>query len=179
LYTDIEEQSNFDTENIPEMNQSIQNEASTSNNQNIPDLNKGIKLPKSTLQWSTANDYFKFALQSNQPITSQDLDSNIKLLNNIVYEYFAKNFGHTDSTPDNSLVNKYKDYTVKDLKKALKTLKSTNSEPDEIKYVSHILRAKLRPNNNNNPGADSDRCNRSICYGQIFPEIYFSRVYLF
>jgi hypothetical protein len=112
LCTDIEEQNNFDTENIPEMDQSIQNEASTSDNQNIPDLNKGIKLPKSTLQWSTANDYFKSALQSNQPITSQDLDSNIKLLNNIVYEYFAKNFGHTDSTPDNSLVNKYKDYNT-------------------------------------------------------------------
>ena len=155
LYTHIEEQSNFDTENIPEMDQFIQNEASTSNNQNIPDLNKGIKLPKSTLQWSTANDYFKLALQSNQPITSQDLDSNIKLLNNIVYEYFAKNFGHTDSTPDNSLVNKYKDYTVKDLKKALKTLKSTNSEPDEIKYVSHILRAKLHLNNNNNQSSES------------------------
>ena len=30
LYTDIEEQSNFDTENIREMDQSIQNEASTS-----------------------------------------------------------------------------------------------------------------------------------------------------
>ena len=88
LYTDIEEQSDIHTENIPEMDQSIQNEASTSNNQNIPDLNKGIKLPKSTLQWSTAYDYFKFALHSNQPITSQDLDSNIKLLNNIVYEYF-------------------------------------------------------------------------------------------
>jgi hypothetical protein len=155
LCNDIEEQSNFDTENIPEMDQFIQNEASTSNNQNISDLNKGIKLPKSTLQWSTANDYFKFALQSNQPITSQDLDSNIKLLNNIVYEYFAKNFGQTDSTPDNSLVNKYKDYTVKDLKKALKTLKSTISEPDEIKYVSHILRAKLRPNNNNNQSSES------------------------
>ena len=27
--------------------------------------------------------------------------------------------------------------------------------------------------------ADSDHCNRSICYGQIFPEIYFYRVYLF
>jgi hypothetical protein len=83
------------------------------------------------------------------------LDSNIKLLNNIVYEYFAKNFGHTDLTPDNSLVNKYKDYTVKDLKKALKTLKFTNSEPDEIKYVSHILRAKLRSNSNNNQSSES------------------------
>ena len=48
------------------------------------------------------------------------------------------------------MVNKYKDYKVKDLQKALKKLKSENSEPDEIKYVSHILRDKLRLNNNNN-----------------------------
>ena len=47
------------------------------------------------------------------------------------------------------MVNKYKDYKVKHLKKALKKLKSENSEPDEIKYVSHILRDKLLLNNNN------------------------------
>ena len=47
------------------------------------------------------------------------------------------------------MVNKYKDFKVKDLQKALKKLKSENSEPDEIKYVSHILRDKLRLNNNN------------------------------
>ena len=47
------------------------------------------------------------------------------------------------------MVDKYKDYTVKDLKKALKSLKSTNDEPEEIKYISHILCAKLRSNSNN------------------------------
>ena len=47
------------------------------------------------------------------------------------------------------MVDKYKDYTVKDLKKDLKSLKSTNDKSDEIKYVSHILLAKLRSNNNN------------------------------
>ncbi len=52
------------------------------------------------------------------------------------------------SPPDNYLINRYKDNTVKDLKKALKILKSTNGDPDEIKYVSHILRAKLRPKRN-------------------------------
>ena len=46
------------------------------------------------------------------------------------------------------MVDKYKDYTVKDLKKALKSLKFTSDKPDEIKYVSCILRAKLRSNNN-------------------------------
>ena len=149
LCTDIEEQGSFETETIPEINQCNQNEASIANNQSFPDLKKGIKLPKSNLQWSTANDYFKFVLESDQPITSQDLDSNIKALNNIIYEYFAQNFGYADSTPDNSMVDKYKDYTVKDLKKALKSLKSTNDKPEEIKYVSHILRARLRSNNNN------------------------------
>ena len=140
------------------MDQCNQNEASTPNNQSNPDLKRGIKLPKSNLQWSTANDYFKFVLQTNQPITSQDLDSNIMVLNNIIYEYFAQNFGYTDSTPDNSLVEKYKDYTVKDLKKALKDLKSTNDKPDEIKHVSHILRAKLRSNNKNQ---SSESCRDS------------------
>ena len=148
LYADIEEQSNVDTPIIPENDQSTENEALMVNDQNIPNLKRGIKLSTSDAEWSTANDYFKFALQSNQPIASQDLDTNINLLNNIVYDYFAQNFGYTDSPPDNSLINRYKDYTVKDLKKALKTLKSSNGDPDEIKYVSHILRAKLRPKRN-------------------------------
>ena len=106
---------------------------------------------------STANEHFKFALQSNDPITSQDLNSNIKLLNNIIYDYFAQNFGYSESVPDNSLLNKYKDYEIKDLKKALKTLKSTSGELDEIKYVSHILRGKLRSNNNNESSLDSSQ----------------------
>ena len=150
LYNDIEEQINIDSENVPELNQSTSHEESPVNDNDVPDLRKGIKLPKSNSEWSTANEYFKFALQSNQPMRSQDLDSNIRLLNNVIYEYFATNLGYTDSIPDNSMVNKYKDCKVKDLKKALKKLKSENSEPDEIKYVSHILRDQLRLNNNNN-----------------------------
>ena len=50
------------------------------NEEYIPDLKRGIKLPKSNSEWSTANEYFKFALQANEPITSHDLDSNIKSL---------------------------------------------------------------------------------------------------
>ena len=128
---------------------------------NIPVLKKGIKLPKNNSEWSTVNDYFKFALQSNQPITSQDLDSNIKVLNNSIYDYFAENFGYTKSLPYNSLVNKYKDYTltVKDLKKTLKDVKSINKEPDEIRYVSHILRKKLRPDNTKSYSSTSSQNN--------------------
>ena len=50
---------------------------------------------------------------------------------------------------DESLINKYKDHTVKKLKKALAKLKSSNSDPTETKYVSRTLRDKLRNNNNN------------------------------
>ena len=35
-------------------------------------------------------------------------------------------FGHTETIPDKNLINKYKDHTVKNLKKALRNLKSTN-----------------------------------------------------
>ena len=159
LYADIEEQSNFKAENIPEMDQCSANETSTEVNQNIPDLKRGIKLPKKNLQWPTANDYFKIALESHQPITSQDLNSDIKVLNNIICEYFAQNFEYADSSPDNSLADKYKDYTVKNLKKALKCLKSKNDQPNEIKYVSHILRVKLRSKNINNQSSEACRDN--------------------
>ena len=91
LYNDIEEQINIDSENVPELNQSTSHEESPVNDNDVPNLRKGIKLPKSNSEWSTANEYFKFALQSNQPMRSQDLDSNIRLLNNVIYEYFATN----------------------------------------------------------------------------------------
>ena len=56
-------------------------------------MNQGNQLPKNNLQWSTANNYFKIALESHQPITSKDLDINIKVLNNVIYENFVQNFG--------------------------------------------------------------------------------------
>ncbi|CAB3986127.1 Hypothetical predicted protein [Paramuricea clavata] len=166
--TDLEEQNNSDTEHIPEMDQSTINETPTVEKEDIANLRKGIKLPKSNSEWSTANEHLKFALQSNDPITSQDLNSNIKLLNNNIYDYFAQNFGYSESVPDNSLLNKYKDYEIKDLKKALKTLKSTNGELDEIKYVSHILRDKLRSNNNESCLDSSQSLNHDKYIGKNF-----------
>ena len=87
--------------------------------QNFPDLKKGIKLPKNENQWLTANEYFKSSLQLNNPITTQHLNSNISFLNNLIYEYFSENFGRTEAVPDKTLVDKYKNHTVKELKKTL------------------------------------------------------------
>ena len=59
------------------MSQATNSEGSVINEECIPDLKRGIKPPKSNSEWSTAKEYFKFALQANEPITSHNLDSNI------------------------------------------------------------------------------------------------------
>ena len=81
---------------------------------------------------------------SNAPIKSQDLNASIKLLNTTIYNYFAENFGYEERLPDDSLCNKYDNYSIKDLKKALKELKSSNSDLAEIRYVSRLVRNKLK-----------------------------------
>ena len=57
------------------------------------------------------------------------------------------------------MVAKYKEYTVKELKKALQNLKSKKGELSEIKYVSRTLRDRLRNNNN-----DADDLNDSYSF---------------
>ena len=42
----------------------------------------------------------------------------------------------------------YNGYSIKQLKKALKTLKSANGDLCEIRYLSQTLRNRLRQNNN-------------------------------
>jgi hypothetical protein len=64
-------------------------------------------------------------------------------LNETIYNYFAENFGCVEGLPDNSLKDKYKNHTIKDLKETLKLLKSSNSDLAEIKYVSRLVRDKL------------------------------------
>ena len=80
----------------------------------------------------------------NGPITSHDLSTS---LNDTIYNYFATNFGYTETVPEENVINKYKDLPVKDLKKALRNLESTNPDLTEMKYVSRILRDKLRNDN--------------------------------
>ncbi|CAB4027255.1 Hypothetical predicted protein [Paramuricea clavata] len=156
LCADLEEQITTDnSENISE-NEHNGNDINTVNYDSFPELKKGINLPKNDSEWSTANDYFKCALQPSDPITLQDLNSKIKLLNDAIYSYFANNYGHTETVPDKNMVAKYKEYTVKELKKALQNLKSKKGELSEIKYVSRTLRDRLRNNGN-----DADDLNDS------------------
>ena len=156
LCADLEEQiTNENTNNILE-NNNYDNDNNNLNYESFPELKKGIKLPKNDSEWSTANDYFKFALQTDHPIASQDINSKIKLLNDAVYNYFADNYGYCETVPDQNLITKYKDYMVKELKKALQQLKSNKCDLSEIKYVSRTLRDKLRSNSNNANGSSSN-----------------------
>ena len=50
--------------------------SSVNTQENFPGIKKGITVPKSLLQWSTANDFFKLALL-NYPVISHDLNNNI------------------------------------------------------------------------------------------------------
>ena len=93
-----------------------------------------------------ANEYFKFTLPLNASIRNVNLNSSISILNNTIYNYFAENFGYVESLPDKSLKEKYGNHNAKDLKKALKTLKTSKSNLAEIKYVSRLLPKKLDAN---------------------------------
>ena len=157
LCADLEEQIADNPENIITDDHPPTTQSTLDNEEITPDLKKGINLPKKDSEWETANDYFKFAIPFNGPIISQDFDSSIRNLNDTIYNYFVDHFGNVETAPDEKLVAKYKDHSIKDLKKALSNLKSTNSEVAEIKYVSRILRNKLR--NHGDIQTDSNRDN--------------------
>ena len=94
LCADLEEQIAVDnTNNTSENN--YDNDNNNVNCESFLELKKGIKLPKNDSEWSTDNDYFKFALQTDHPIAPQDINSKIKLLNDAVYNYFADNYGYS------------------------------------------------------------------------------------
>jgi hypothetical protein len=114
--------------------------------ENFPDL-KRIKLPKSPLQWSTANDFFKLTFL-NHPITPDDLNNNINTMVTVVYNYFSGNFGHVDNNCSVEFERKYQTFSTKDLKKALKKLKLENGSILEIKFVAKKLRILLNKSNN-------------------------------
>ena len=148
LRADLEEQIRTNnTEHVLE-NDNSESNIDTVSNTSFPELKKGINLPKNDSEWLKANDYFKCALQLDDPIRLQDANSKVKSLNGIIYNYFADNFGHTETVPDKDIVAKYKEYTIKELKKALQNLKSSKGDLNEIKYVSRMLRDKLRNKNN-------------------------------
>ena len=148
------ESNNVDSEDVDDVRHA--ENLNSNEHDEYPKLRRGINIPKTNSEWLTANEYFKFSIISDSPIKCQDLNASINLLNTTIYNYFAENFGYVERLPDDSLYDKYDNYSIKDLKKALKQLKSSNAELAEIRYVSRLVRNKLKtkatnvilPNNN-------------------------------
>ena len=123
--------------------QSVENVAPSLNSEeSYPYLKKGIKLPKSPLQWSIANDFFQLTL-SNYPITMQEINKSINTMTTVIYNYFGETYSFVEVNNDAEFETKYQSCTAKDLKKALKKLKSENGNLLEIKFVAKKLRNLL------------------------------------
>ena len=107
-------------------------------------LLKGVKLPKNASEWECANDYFKLHLDYVTEIT--DVNLTITDFNELVYNYFSEKCGViNDTSVDNDLINKYRTHSKNKLKKTLNCLKGTTPRNlREIKFVSNLLRQKLK-----------------------------------
>ncbi|ESO10259.1 hypothetical protein HELRODRAFT_168150 [Helobdella robusta] len=117
----------------------------TSDSTTIPKPLPGIKLPKSSTLWAEANAFFHIELKRLD--NCADVDNFAIKFQNIIYTYFASNYGTLtkDSTP-----KKHKNCNIRHLKtklKNLKTLAQSDSQlnSDVIK-LSRQIRATLKTN---------------------------------
>ena len=124
-----------------------------------PDLKQGIKLPTSSQEWEIANEFFKFKFL-NQPMRRENIDQTIETMNSVIYDYFLQSYGTSNTTANGKLMVSYKDKSVKELKADLKTLKSTNADTVEIKFVANLLRTKLQKTDRTYLG--NGNCNQTV-----------------
>ena len=65
--------------------------------ENLPEFKPSIKLPETETGWKGADTYFRSVLHARD-INISNLNTSVKNMNNIIYEYFAKNFGTIDKS---------------------------------------------------------------------------------
>ena len=125
-----------------ELNNSNQSESI--NIDDHSDVKNGVKLSKPNDQWATAKSFFKAELPTHE-IGKDNLDSITQKLSDTIYGYFHPEFGSVVKTSATEFKDKYKDFSKHQLRKALKTLKSSNLENNlrEITFVSKLLRRKI------------------------------------
>ena len=102
----------------------------------------GIKLPRSKQQWEEANLYFKLHIDSTENIT--DIHGTTRYIQEMIYNYFAINYGVIKSSSNSDFSEKYKNHLTKALKRALAKLKGSHLNTQEIIFVSKLLRQKLK-----------------------------------
>ena len=110
-----------------------------------PNMLPGIKLPRTASEWEEANLFFKLQFEISGPI--KNLSEYTAHFQQTIYNYFASNFGTVSNASSTGWFEKYNDMTIKNLKKSLHDLKKAANSPDEIIFVSKLLRRKLDPAN--------------------------------
>ena len=106
-------------------------------------LKQGIRLPKSSEQWTEANNYFR-SIFANIIFQEDMMDETIKFMNDSIYDFFKATYGTIKSTNQaNKNFHTYKDFTVKQLEKELVQLKSQGTNFADITYLFHLLRLRL------------------------------------
>ena len=106
------------------------NNSNQSESINIDDhsnVKNGVKLPKTSDQWATAESFFKAELPKHEK-GEDNLDLISQKLSDTIYHYFDREVGSVVNTSDTEFKDKYKDFSKHQLRKALKTLKSSNLE---------------------------------------------------
>ena len=89
----------------------------------------------------------------------------------VIYNYFGETYGFVDVNNDAEFETKYQSCTAKDLKKALKKLKSENGNLLEIKFVAKKLRNLLSKTVTEQQHADintSDKVNHNDLMNKNF-----------
>lgn len=141
---------------VPELRDLFMNELDQLNNINNDNINsdeeditqlikrlpkKGIKLPKSKADWDTANEFFKQNLNNCDVI--EDINLEIRNMQNIIYDYFAGTVGTIGGETDD-LKQRYNELSKRQLKYELRNLKNQNN-PDNnraIRFISKLIRSK-------------------------------------
>lgn len=100
----------------------------------------GLKLPKTEQLWAEANLYFQINIESLPRI--ENISEYASDLQKLIYEYFATGFGIVETPGD--LSGKYKNWSVSKLKSALRLLKLNQGDMREIRFVSGVIRNRLR-----------------------------------
>ena len=112
-------------------------------------MKPGIKLSKTETGWKEADTYFRGVLHARD-INISNLNTSVKNMINIIYEYFAKNFGALDKKRlEHELNEKCKDYGKQQLKRELRELKKKqNKDVASIRLMSKLLHNKIDNKNN-------------------------------
>jgi len=105
-------------------------------------VKQGVQLPRSPQQLLNANEFVKAAF-SNTSITAASLDHVIYNMNSVIYQYYQDSYGCVNDSSTSAFVSKYRDASVKNLKKGLNQLKLECVDISEIKYVWRLLRSKI------------------------------------